>query len=482
MLTLNCTSGTIAPYIPDSERPWNRHRLRHLFRRMGFGITPQDVEQLLPDNPLELVDQLLDQAQSAPLLPEPEWADWNVQDYENFQEEYAPQLIEWSKLWLQDMIDNSVRSKLVLFWSNHFVTKIQSYLCPSYLYRYHRVLETHALGNFKDFVHAIGTTPAMLVFLNGVQNTRVEPNENYARELYELFTLGRDNGYTQEDITETARALTGYNGILVYCEEIEYVNFTHDNGEKTIFGQTGNWGYDDVINILFEQRAEEIATYICGKLYQHFVNPEIDADIVAELAATFLANDFELLPVYRQLFKSEHFFDDTNIGVVIKSPIDFHIQFLKETTIPYDDQILEYILYFSSSLGQRVYDPTDVSGWAGDRSWISNSTLTMRWQSMRFFIFTVYENAPELLRQLAKLLAGADETDPYMVTKTVVDAVLPKGLQQQSEYDNMTATFKMNIPQNYFDENSWNLDWETVPAQMGLLLDKITRQPEFQLM
>ncbi len=482
MLTLNCTSGTIAPYLPDGERPWNRQRLRHLHRRLGFGLSPQAINQQIDDNPLELVDQLLGEAQTAPPLPEPEWANWNVQDYDDFQEEYPPQLIEWGKLAIRDMFDNSVRSKLVLFWSNHFVTKLQAYLCPSYLYRYHKVLERHALGNFKDFVHAIGTTPAMLVFLNGVQNTRIEPNENYARELYELFTLGRDNGYTQEDITETARALTGYNGLLVYCEEIEYVNFTHDNDEKTIFGQTGEWGYDDVINILFEQRAEQIATYICSKLYQHFVNPEIDEEIVAALAATFLANDFELLPVYRQLFKSEHFFDDTNIGVVIKSPLDFHVQFLKETSIPYNEQTLEYILYFSSSLGQQIYDPTDVSGWTGNRAWISNSTLTMRWQSMQFFIFTVFQNAPEQLRQLAKLLAGADNTDPYLVTMAVVKAVLPKGLQLDSDYENMTATFKMDIPQNYFDENSWNLDWETVPAQMGLLLVKITQQPEFQLM
>ena len=146
----------------------------------------------------------------------------------------------------------------------------------------------------------------MLMYLNGYENRNNAPNENYARELYELFTLGEGNGYTQDDITETARALTGYNnrqdGGPIYFNPNRF-----DNGEKTIFGRKGNWNYDDVINILFEEKSDLISKFIVRKLYKHFVSPDVNEAIVDELALYFINNNFELEPLYRKLFKSEHF-------------------------------------------------------------------------------------------------------------------------------------------------------------------------------
>ena len=141
-----------------------------------------------------------------------------------------------------------------MFWSNHFVIEFRDINQPAYLYQYYALLQTHALGNFKTFISEVGLAPAMLRYLNGFENKKNSPNENYARELYELFSLGEGNGYTQEDITETARALTGYNRSKTNGGIIEFNEKTYDKGSKTIFGQTGNWGYDDVINILFQEK------------------------------------------------------------------------------------------------------------------------------------------------------------------------------------------------------------------------------------
>ena len=168
-------------------------------------------------------------------------------------------------------------------------------------------------------------------FLNNIQNTRFQPNENYARELLELFTLGVDNGYTQVDITNVARAISGWNGIdqTNLCGDVTFIQPFWDPGQKTIFGKTGNWGYDDVINLLFTERAVQISEYICRKLYVDFVNPDVNEDMVKLLAKVFRDNNFEIAPVMKALLQSEHFFDDANVGTIIPGHIAYFLTFLK---------------------------------------------------------------------------------------------------------------------------------------------------------
>lgn len=480
MTVTNCATGTLDPYVPSPEKPWNSIRVQHLYRRMGFGATPAMVEQALSMDPLTVVDNIMMDALNLPLSPTPEWADWTTNDYDDFFPQRQEQFVEWVVQWMSEMIDFGFREKLALFWHNHFVTRFESYECPSYMYKYHKVLQENALGNFKDFVKSIGQTPAMLFFLNGLQNTNVSPNENYARELYELFTLGQDNGYTQEDITETARALTGWNGLIEFCGPVGFRFDLFDTGEKTIFGQTGNWGYDDVHDILFEQRTQEIAQFVCTKIYKHFVHPEPAPEIIDAMAATFVENEFELAPVLDQLFKSEHFFDEYIIGTQVKSPVDFYINFLKEANLPFDTQILEAITYYTFLMGQELFSPVDVAGWPGNRSWINNNTLTGRWQTIDFLIFFMYENAPAVLVDFAKFLSN-DSNDPVVVTQSIVDHFIGNGLNSVVAYDRATDVFKWEVPQNYYDQELWDLDWDTVPAQVALLLQHIARIPEFQL-
>jgi uncharacterized protein (DUF1800 family) len=478
--TLNCATGTLATYVPNADAPWDKKRVIHLFRRMGFGANPIQMNAALDQDPATLIDSIIDQAIALPPSPPPAWAEWTISDYSDFPQQQQEQIIEQILGWVKNMMNDGFREKMTLFWHNHFVTRFEVYNCPSWMYDYYRVLQENALGNFKDFTVAMGQTPAMLVFLNGVQNTSFEPNENYARELYELFTLGQDNGYTQEDIVETARALTGWNGFTELCAPIGFLAFTHDFGEKTIFGQTGNWNYNGVHDLLFEERTQQIGEYICGKLYRAFVHPEIDEVIVGQLAQTFIDNNFDIVPVLRQLFKSEHFFDDYNIGTVVRSPLDLFLNYIKEANFIYNDDTLSIAGYLAADLGQTLYNPPDVAGWPGNRAWIDSNTLTGRWQGIDYFLFTIYQFAPDQLVQLAKNLSG-NSNDPEEVTISIIEHFIPKGLNQPQAYERATAVLKWEVPQNYYDDGSWNLDWETVPIQVALLMQHVARLPEFQL-
>lgn len=480
LVVTNCATGTLAPYVPSGAAPWNRARVRHLYRRLGYGPTLTELTAALSMSPAALVDQLIDQALALPLTPEPEWSNWDYDQYTDFQMESANQLIAYAEQVVGEMAVNGLRDKMTLFWLNHFVTKLEAYVCPSWLYQYHRVLQSNAMGNFRTMTEAVGTTPAMLVFLNGVQNNAFQPNENYARELFELFTLGRDNGYTQNDIVNAARALTGWNGFTTLCAPITFVPFLHDAGAKTIFGQTGNYNYAQLHELLFTERANEIATYICGRIYRFFVHEEINEDIVAGMAETFLANNFNITPVLRQLFKSEHFFDEFVLGVKIKSPYDYFLSFFHENEFSYTNEEIRAVFYISAQLGQYLFNPPDVAGWSGNRTWVDTSTLTGRWQGSDYLLYFLYGQQPAELVTLAKTLSN-NSNIPEVVTAAIVDHFVAGGLLTPEAYDQATTIFKWMIPQNYYDDGSWNLDWETIPAQVALLMQHITRLPEFQL-
>ena len=235
-------------------------------------------------------------------------------------------------------------------------------------------------------------------------------------------------------------------------------------------------------DLLFDHRTDEMATFICTKIYKHFVSHEIDEGIIASLAETLKDNDFELEMVFRQLFKSEHFFDEAIIGVQVKSPVDHFLGILKESNFTYDDQTIYNFAVYAFLVGQFIFSPPDVAGWPGDRSWISSENLTGRWQGMAFYLFDVlYQQTPEQLRELAITLTGSISNDPEEVTRAIIDHFLPNGLDTDEEYERAQAAFQWEIPQNYFDTGIWNLNWDEVPVQMTFLLWHLVRLPDFQL-
>ncbi len=485
IITPSCNESTLAPYTPSGGNPWSTNKINHVYRRLGFGASQDKIDAALGLTPSEFVDSLVDGAFNLPPTTTPFWGNYAVSDFTDFEVDNDQYIQDWRTQTGNDLITEDLRGRITSFWLNHFVTGLETYFYAPYLFQYYNVTQTHAVGNLKDFVKAIGITPAMLVYLNGYENTNLEPNENFARELFELFTLGEGNNYTQDDITETAKALTGYNhwteeGAPFYFDESTWVD-----GDKTIFGQTGNWKYDDVINILFQERSSEIANYICTKLYSFFVSPAIDAlveqDIIQPLAQSLIDNNFELAPMLKLLFKSEHFFDERALGVIIKSPFDIMFQFVNETNFFYNDELMEAFLYFAGVFGQEIFDPPDVSGWQRDEDWISTSSLTGRWQFTELYLGILYDNGLSFtFVDFAKALTN-DSNDPYFITQVLIDHFMSKELYSPADYDIATDVFKWEVPQNYYDDGSWNLDWPDVDYQVYLLLSHLATIPEFQL-
>jgi len=492
---VNCNTATLAPYTA----PLDRSKAAHLYRRLGFSASAQTIDQAVGQNANTLVDNLINQAvNQAPIAP-PAWANWNRSNYPEDDELRNPiireQRSEFSLSYAHALLNNNLYDRMSFFWSNHFVTELDIYECNSYLYHYVNCLQRNALGNFKTFVSEIGLTDAMLYYLDGVYNNSNNPNENYGRELFELFTLGEGNGYTEQDVIETAKALTGYveRGELG-CEPVAFRADRHDNGTKTILGQTGNWGYDDVIDILFEQRPNEIAEFICIKLYEFFVHPDSKDDagnaqtIISGMAATFMANDFEIAPVLSQLFRSQHFFDDDAIGVIIKSPFDFYFNFLKESGFTYDDTTVASLVNYAGLLSQRLFDPFDVAGWQRDRQWINTNFMIGRWLTIQTILQDFFDADDEQFRALGQSITGNDgltSNNPDLIARQIIDFILPKGLLNEPEYEKAFAIFRGDIPPQYFEGGStpvWTLATAMEgPTQVFNLMQYLARQPEFQL-
>ena len=214
MLT-SCNFGSLAVYSPTQDKPWNKQRANHLYRRLAYGASPDLISVALQRTPESIVDVMVDEALSAPITSQPSWVLTSKNEAEAqglvFDDFNEANRDDWYLQTVTDQLNNSLRALLTIFWHNHFVTELREYRCAGYMAQYYSVLQQYSLGNFKDFVREIGLTNAMLTYLNGVDNKENRPNDNYARELYELFTLGADNGYTEDDILETAKALTGYN-------------------------------------------------------------------------------------------------------------------------------------------------------------------------------------------------------------------------------------------------------------------------------
>lgn len=485
MVLQNCAVSSLSPYIPSVSQPWNAQKIAHLYRRLGYGATYDEIQAALSLTPSQLVDQLIDNALALPLPAPPYWSEYTAQDYDGDNELIEEHRQEVRHRWLVDMASEGLRGRLALFWHNHFVTQLLVYNCNRYLWSYYTLLHQYALGNFRTFTEQMGKNPAMLVFLNGNQNIAAEPNENYARELMELFTMGEGNGYTQNDIEEVARALTGWRAQMYACTPHYFDPSLHDNGSKTIFGQTGNWGYDDVHELIFTARQDQVAEYICTEIYKHFVYAEPDPIIIDGLAQTFKNNNWEIAPVLRELFKSEHFFDQTAIANHIKSPLEAYLTLMRplglEVDVDYNQDTTSFLSYASREIGQELLDPVDVAGWPGYRAWLNENTLTFRWAFCGALLYDYFgEPARTKLSILAINLTNTSN-DPSVIVEAIANHFIGTPLSPE-HLEVAELTFKGDIPENYFEDGSWNLYWDEAPFQLVDLLFYLVRLPEFQLM
>lgn len=272
--------------------------------------------------------------------------------------------------WLHEMVNSGaqLREKMAFFWHGHFACRNLNIFYQQLLLD---VIRRNALGNFGTLLKEVSKTAAMLNFLNNQQNKKDHPNENFAREVMELFTLGRGN-YTEHDIKEAARAFTGWSSSLK--GEFAFRRFQHDFGSKTVLGKTGNFDGEEVLDILLQQK--QTAKYITQKIYRFFVNEQVDEAKVNQLAEKFYKDNYDISKLLENIFTSDWFYDEKNIGTKIKSPVELIAGIRRMLPMTFEKD--EALLLLQRALGQILFYPPNVAGWPGGKTWIDSSTLMMR--------------------------------------------------------------------------------------------------------
>ncbi len=274
--------------------------------------------------------------------------------------------------WLDEMINSEaqLREKMSLFWHGHFACRvINSYFQQELLH----IIRSNTLANFGDLLREVSKCPAMLQFLNNQQNKKSHPNENFAREVMELFTMGRGN-YTENDVKEAARAFTGWGFNLQ--GEFVFKKQAHDDGEKIFLGKSGNFDGDDILNMLLEHT--QTADFITRKIYKYFVNETVDNEKVQWLSKRFKNNNYDIKKLLEDIFTSDWFYAEKNIGTKIKSPVELLAGIRRFLPLQLDNDNAQ--LLFQKVLGQILFYPPNVAGWPGGKSWIDSSTLMVRLQ------------------------------------------------------------------------------------------------------
>ncbi len=272
--------------------------------------------------------------------------------------------------WLNHMIDSNaqLREKMAFFWHGHFASRNINIFFQQQLLD---IIRQNALGSFRDLLHAVSKSAAMLNFLNAQQNRKGHPNENFAREVMELFTMGRGH-YNENDIKEAARAFTGWGANIK--GEFQFRRFQHDEGTKTVFGKKGNFGGEEVLDILLDQK--ETAHYIASRVYRFFVNQKVDNQKIEWLAGRFYKNNYQIGKLMEDIFTSDWFYEEKNIGIQIKSPIELLTGMQRMLPMKLDNE--EALLLIQRILGQMLFYPPNVAGWPGGKTWIDSSSLMMR--------------------------------------------------------------------------------------------------------
>lgn len=355
----------------------NIKQLKHLFARAGFGMRLEEMKSYDTVSVKHAVKSLLNNnSDNEPLNIIQQSPDYNiaVKGGELAKKMFFELELQQNKdlivAWMNKMIytDAVLREKMTLFWHGHFACRARD---AAFGQQLNNILRTNALGNFRTMLFAVAKSPAMLHFLNNQQNLKNHPNENFAREVMELFTIGRGN-YTENDVKESARAFTGYT----FNNDNEFFvrKAVHDDGQKTFLGKTGNFTGEDIMNMLCERK--ETAYFLCNKLYKCLVNDTPDPDHVKAMADVFYKADYEIKPLLEYVFLSDWFYSDKNTGNLIKSPVEFLVGLSRQFYITYDRPAV--LIHFQVALGQMLFNPPNVAGWPGGRNWIDSSSLMYR--------------------------------------------------------------------------------------------------------
>lgn len=519
---------------------WTENEVIHLLKRTMFGAAKADIDYFKTRTFQQSVDELLNPTAPLPDSPLKEYTtptnattpDTNVTQGSTWVLDpsidgtvNSLRIFSFKKWWMGVMInqDRSIREKMLLFWHNHFSTESLVVGNAQFVYSHYLLLRTHALGNFKSLTRAVTIDPAMLVYLNGERNTKNAPDENYSRELQELFCCGKgpDSLYTEADVMAAAKVLTGWKNDALTLSPM-FVPQRHDATNKqfssfynntVIQGKTGATAgdeeLDDLLNMIFT--TQEVAKYICRRLYRWFIYYDIDdtveATIITPLANLFRTNNYEIKPVLDVLLKSEHFFDALAKGCLIKSPVELVVGACREFNVafqPSTDYVSNYGLYnylvnWTANMQQNIGDPPDVSGWKAYYQapqfyevWINSDTLPKRNQFTDIMVQTGYTFNGKRIQidgaEFAKTLS--DPGDPNKLIDDITRIIYRIDLSAASKEQLKTDILLGGQSSDYYWTDAWNLfmstpgntaNTNTVKSRLRELLKYFMDLSEYQL-
>lgn len=442
----------------------DQRHIQHLLLRCGFGDSYSVIRKYVNQPADKIFTSLLEESKQ-PGVVSLEAARESSKDEGGSKESMQSSGKQGRKnvrtlntLWIKEMSTSpaNINEKMAYFWHDHFACR-SNY--SHFMQQYLDVIRTHALGNFGTLLRSVSKSAAMLQYLNNRQNKKAAPNENFAREVMELFTLGRDQHYSEKDISEAARAFTGWN----FYENGKFTmkEKTHDNGQKVILGQSGNFDGDEVIDILLSMK--QTSLYISKKWVGYFMNYKGNAALENRIADKLYESNYDIKTGLNVLFTSPEFYEASNIGSRIKSPVELIVGMQRQLGIAIKDE--ESLLYLQRMLGQTLFDPPNVSGWPDGKEWVDSSSLLFR------------ITLPELIFKAATIKnmpdASFDDNDKFKLSgklKRIETNLNLKALEQAFQSDDL-GRFLCQVPVND-DQKPFNL------------LDQIvfyTSRPEFQL-
>jgi uncharacterized protein (DUF1800 family) len=485
---------------------WNYATAAHLLNRAAFGGTPAEIEAARAKGLANVVRELVDASAASTSPPPPAWAQpRNLRDIRmaireeknepdgrkvkrrEFRQMEGENILDLRRWWLSQMMITPAPlvEKMTLFWHGHFATSVEKVQDGYWMWRQNDLLRRSALGNFTALTKAISRDPAMMIYLDLQQSRKEHPNENWARELMELFTVGIGN-YTETDIRESARAFTGYRLDLT-TQQFRFAPRQADDGPKTFMGKTGPLNGDDIIDILVAQPA--CAQFLARKLWRFFAEDDPSAQIVDAVAARFREHKFEMRPVLSEIFSSKEFYSDAAMRSQIKSPIQYLIQStrLLATDLPAPPVAQNAM----RQMGQILFAPPNVKGWDGGKAWVSTSTLLFRYNFANYLINgdamrpaadPAKQKGADLGFRRGPLFADIPSREPIDVSKVIPSELRAKPAELVAHLS--TRLFQSPAPEK---ERAAFLDYlkarepDTGDATMRGLLHLMMSTPQFQL-
>lgn len=391
----------------------NQLKNQHLWWRAGFGPPSENLNELSKEKPDKLFHSILKASEKKPAffdvadadlkemvssnqqMTSPRMQGLKPEEKQMIRKQSVQDISKLNLKWLQEMTESPAQllEKMSLFWHGHFASKTVNIIYDQALLN---VIRANALGNFKDLLFEVSKSASMIQFLNNNQNKKGHPNENFARELMELFTIGRGN-YTETDVKESARAFTGWG--TDFQGDFTFRPRLHDDGIKTFFGKTGNLSGEDILSILLDQK--QTAVFITRKIYKFFVNEELDEEKILELSSNFYKSGYDIRSLMINIFTSSWFYDQKNIGNQIKSPVVWMVGMRRQLPMEIQNPAVQLIL--ERLLGQVLFSPPNVAGWPGGKHWIDSSSLMLRMQ------------VPRIISQSDAILSRPKDDDDVMM-------------------------------------------------------------------